>query len=34
MTIQEIVQGYPSLSEEAIRGAFEELAHSDLLAVP
>jgi uncharacterized protein (DUF433 family) len=34
MTIPEIVQEYPSLSEEAIRGVLEELAHSDLLAVP
>jgi uncharacterized protein (DUF433 family) len=33
MTIPEIVQEYPSLSEEAIRGVLEELAHSDL-AVP
>ncbi|MEM4382310.1 MAG: DUF433 domain-containing protein [Candidatus Caldarchaeum sp.] len=31
MTIPEIVQEYPSLSEEAIRGVLEELAHSDLL---
>lgn len=31
MTITEIVQEYPSLSEEAIRGVLEELAHSDLL---
>ncbi len=34
MTMAEIVQEYPSLSEEAIRGALEELAHSELLAVP
>jgi uncharacterized protein (DUF433 family) len=33
MTIPEIVAEYPSLSEEAIRGVLEELAHSDLLAV-
>jgi len=31
MTIQEIVKEYPSLSEEAVRGALEELAHSELL---
>jgi uncharacterized protein (DUF433 family) len=29
MTIPEIVEAYPSLSEEAIRGALEELAHSE-----
>jgi len=34
MTIPEIVEEYPSLSEEAIRGALKELAHSQLLAVP
>ena len=34
MTLQEIVREYPSFSEEAIRGDLEELAHSDLLAVP
>lgn len=34
MIIPEIVKEYPSLTEEAIRGALEELAHSDLLAVP
>ena len=33
MTIPEIVKEYPALSEEAIQGALEELAHSDLLAV-
>lgn len=33
MTIPEIVEEYQSLSEEAIRGALEELAHSDLLAI-
>ena len=32
MTIPEIVSEYPSLTEEAIRGVLEELAHSDLLA--
>ena len=32
MTISEIVQEYPSLTEEAVRGTLEELAHSDLLA--
>jgi uncharacterized protein (DUF433 family) len=31
MTIAEIVREYPSLTEEAIRGTLEELAHSDLL---
>jgi len=31
MTIAEIVKEYPSLTEEAIRGALEELAHSELL---
>src|SRR3989304_1368588 len=30
MTISEIVKEYPSLTEEAIRGTLEELAHSDL----
>jgi uncharacterized protein (DUF433 family) len=33
MTIPEIVAEYPSLSEQDIREALEELAHSDLLAV-
>ena len=33
MTISEIVKEYPSLTEEAVRGTLEELAHSDLLAV-
>ena len=33
MTIPQIVREYPSLSEEAIRGALEELAHSNLTAV-
>jgi uncharacterized protein (DUF433 family) len=32
MTISEIVAEYPSLTEEAVRGTLEELAHSDLLA--
>jgi uncharacterized protein (DUF433 family) len=32
MSITEIVAEYPSLSERAVRGALEELAHSDLLA--
>ncbi|MEE8114101.1 MAG: DUF433 domain-containing protein [Nitrososphaerales archaeon] len=32
MTISEIVKEYPSLTDEAIRGTLEELAHSDLLA--
>ena len=29
MTIPEIVKEYPSLTEEAIKGALEELAHSE-----
>ena len=33
MTIPEIVEEYPSLSDRAIRGTLEELARSDLLAV-
>ena len=33
MAIQEIVKEYPSLSEEAVRGALEELAHSELIAM-
>ena len=32
MTISEIVKEYPSLTDEAIRGTLEELAHFDLLA--
>jgi uncharacterized protein (DUF433 family) len=32
MTIEEIVKEYPSLTEEAVRGTLEELAHSELLA--
>jgi uncharacterized protein (DUF433 family) len=31
MILSEIVNEYPSLTEEAIRGTLEELAHSDLL---
>jgi uncharacterized protein (DUF433 family) len=31
MTIGEIVKEYPTLTEEAVRGTLEELAHSDLL---
>jgi uncharacterized protein (DUF433 family) len=34
MTIAEIVEEYPTLSEEAIKGALEELAHSDRIAAP
>jgi uncharacterized protein (DUF433 family) len=34
MTIPEIVEEYPTLSEEAIKGALEELAHSDRIAAP
>ena len=33
MAISDILKEYPSLSEEAIKGALEELARSDLLAV-
>ncbi len=33
MTIPDIVEAYPSLSEESIRGALEELAHSELQAI-
>ncbi|MGH7768113.1 MAG: DUF433 domain-containing protein [Candidatus Binatia bacterium] len=32
MTISEIVDEYPSLTEESIRGTLQELAHSDLLS--
>ena len=32
MTIEEFVNEYPSLTEEAVRGTLEELVHSDLLA--
>jgi uncharacterized protein (DUF433 family) len=31
MSIPEIVEEYPSLTEESIRGALTELAHSDRL---
>jgi uncharacterized protein (DUF433 family) len=34
MTIPEIVEEYPTLTEEAIKGALEELAHSDRIATP
>ena len=34
MTIPEIVRVYPTLSEEAVRGALEELARSKELAAP
>jgi uncharacterized protein (DUF433 family) len=34
MTIEEIVKAYPTLTEEAVRGALEELAESKQLAVP
>ncbi len=34
MTIPEIVKEYPSLTEEAIKGALEELAHSDRITAP
>ena len=33
MTIPEIVEAYPSLTGEAVRGALEELAHADLHAL-
>lgn len=32
MTIPEIVLDYPSLTEEAVKGALEELAHSDRIS--
>jgi uncharacterized protein (DUF433 family) len=32
MTISEIVNEYPSLTEESIRGTLQDLAHSDLLS--
>ncbi len=32
MTIREIVEAYPTLTEEAVIGALEELAHSDRIA--
>ncbi len=31
MTIPEILKAYPSLTEEAIRGALQELSHSRIL---
>jgi len=34
MTIPEIVEEYPTLTEEAIKGALEELAHAGRIAVP
>ena len=34
MTIPEIVEEYPTLTEEAVRSALQELAHSDRIAVP
>ncbi len=34
MTIAEIVQEYPSLTEEAIKGVLEELAHSERIVAP
>lgn len=34
MTIPEIVAEYPSLTEEAIKGVLDELAHSDRLVPP
>ena len=34
MTIEEIVKEYPSLTEEAIKGALEELAHSERIVAP
>ncbi len=33
MSISEIVKEYPSLTEEAIRGTLEELAHSEKIGV-
>jgi uncharacterized protein (DUF433 family) len=32
MTIREIVEEYPTLTEEAIKGALHELAHSDRIS--
>ncbi len=32
MSISEIVKEYPSLTEEAVRGTLEELAHSEKIA--
>jgi uncharacterized protein (DUF433 family) len=34
MTNPEIVAEYPTLTEEAIKGTLEELAHSDRIAAP
>ena len=34
MTITEIVEEYPTLTEEAVKDALEELAHSDRIATP
>lgn len=34
MTIPEIVEEYPTLTEEAVTGAVEELAHSDRITAP
>jgi len=34
MTIPEIVRAYPTLTEDAARGALEELAHSNELTEP
>lgn len=34
MTIPEIVDEYPSLTEEAVKGALEELARSDRITAP
>ncbi|PYN79910.1 MAG: hypothetical protein DMD96_16510 [Candidatus Rokuibacteriota bacterium] len=34
MTIPEIVRAYPTLTEDAVRGALEELAHSKDLTAP
>ena len=33
-TIPDIVKEYPTLTEEAVRGALEELAHSERIAAP
>lgn len=34
ITIPEIVKGYPSLTEEAIKGALDALARSDRITAP
>ena len=34
LAISEIVEEYPTLTEDAVRGALEELAHSDRIAAP